>query len=226
MTESLEGYSPEEVLPTTRWCSDNLPGFKKRHLWLKPSHLLTEGYPLVILCARFEWKKQTTIFSIQSEQIFEGWIMKESPQFLGFHLARFYAKNPDSLKNKQIPGVSVLGTGVRDKILNLRAQGKDGTAQLYFPRHALCFSSGGGNDFRNGYLLYPSDAPGLANGPIRTINQIDVEASRRRMSVTCIEEGGTLEQLESKKIQSVRKAVDDLMRLKEVLSGEPVCKKV
>lgn len=214
MPESLiQGYSPRETLPNVRWCCDNLPGFADHHFWAKSTYVDGNAH-WATLTARFLWLNREARITIQTKHTFEEWVMGETRDVLMLALNRLYVEQPICQEETVSKEGTLLEIGLRDKIVAIQNQRGEAAAKLFYPKHTLCFLESAKEGFVNGQVLYPGETYRSGNGCSRSLDYIDIEKSKRWMSVSCVQGGGTFDELHARKDAAVQAAVDDLMRLK------------
>lgn len=240
---TLTGYAPEDILPSAKLFVQ-IPGFsvhnqrdnydycrydwdhyngQKKHSWkyLEGPQVLPPRVEVA-----FDWSAPTTTFiTLETEKTFERWYLFEYWQNeLQFGLTEMYAKRAfDNLDERG----TILEPETRTEILRRQYtpgyshHGKSGN--LFKPHFALRFS---GKD----ELLVPKELIARDGGliarpsqlPLRTIGQIDIEASRKRMAgITATERGGgTPDEIDERKSRSVQRGVDHLMKLRQIIVEE------
>lgn len=240
---TLTGYSPEEILPSARWFTQ-IPGFtvhdyrdnyepyrynwddykgQKRHAWKYsvPPQVLPPRVEVA-----FDWAAPTTTFvTFETEKVLERWFLYEAvPNELNFGLTEIYAKS--AFNNLDDRGtilekdtrMEILNRQYSEEIMPSRARG-----DLYKPHFILCFS---GNDKEKlpEEVLLPNGWVGGRPFQLlqRTIGDINIEASRRRMAYSCCRErgGGTPDEINLRKSHCVQRAVDHLMRMRTLIVDE------
>ncbi|MFA5933493.1 MAG: hypothetical protein WCV81_04420 [Microgenomates group bacterium] len=240
---SLNGYTPENVLPTAKWLSginafsrakylDNYEPFNYDWDHYRGYRKSTWKYQQApsILPARvevaFNWAAPTTTyFTLETEKTLERWDLSEAcPNELSFGLAEAYVKG--SFNNLDSRG-TIQEPETRLEILRRQYLSEypheERSADLFKPQFVLVFS---GED-----KLQLPDALRIRDGriiakpsqlPFRTVGQIDVEASRKRMAYVTAREkgGGSPQEIDLRKTHSVQRAVDHLMRLRSIIDSE------